>query len=245
SSSRTRRPRTPAAAARPSRPRTTGAQRGVVYEHVAFDLDGTLVDSRADLAAAVNHALGALRPPPIDVAAVSRYVGEGARVLVERSLGAGRQALVERALALFMAYYGAHLLDATRPYPGLPEVLATLARRGVALSVLTNKPVAMSRAIVDGLGLGVRFVAVVGGDSLPVRKPDPVGLEHLRSLTGTRRDRMLLVGDSAIAVRRARAAGVAFCGVGWGFDTGTLVDAGADRVVGRPEELIEVVLAGA
>jgi phosphoglycolate phosphatase len=216
-----------------------------VYEHVAFDLDGTLVDSRVDLAAAVNHALGALGLPAIEVAAVPRYVGEGARVLVERSLGVGRQAQVERALELCMAYYGGHLLDATRPYPGLPEALAALAGRGVALSVLTNKPVAMSRAILDGLGLGSRFVAVVGGDSLPVRKPDPAGLERLRSLTATPHDRMLLVGDSAIDVRTARAAGVGFCGVGWGFGTETLAEAGAERVVGCPAELVEFVLGGA
>src|SRR5439155_1755384 len=118
----------------------------------------------------------------------------------------------------FMAYYGAHLLDATRPYPGVEEALAALAARGVACSVLTNKPEAMSRAILEGLGLTARFVAVLGGDSLPVRKPDPAGLERLRALTATARERMLLVGDSGIdvgSVSLAMAAGgAAACHLG-------------------------------
>src|SRR5213593_3854621 len=95
--------------------------------------------------------------------------------------------------------------------------LAALAARGVPCSVLTNKPEAMSRAILTGLGLAARFVAILGGDSLPVRKPDPAGLAQLRALTATARERMLLVGDSGVDVRTARAGGVAFCGVAWGL----------------------------
>src|SRR4029077_12328871 len=93
---------------------------GVVYEHVAFDLDGTLVDSRADLTAAVNHVLAALGLARIDVATVSRYVGEGARVLVERALGPERQELVPRGLALFLGHYGAPLLHEARAHAGIP-----------------------------------------------------------------------------------------------------------------------------
>lgn len=213
-----------------------------MYAHVAFDLDGTLVDSRADLAAAVNHVLRSLGLPPTDVDSVSRHVGDGARVLVERSLGPGNRALVERGLGIFMEYYGRHLLDATRPYPGIPEALAALVACGVALSVLTNKPAAMTQAIVDGLGLAPRFVAIVGGDSLGVRKPDPAGLAHLRKLTGTPRERMLLVGDSAIDVRTARAGDVAFCGVAWGLAPDGLRAAGAERILTHPAELVGVVL---
>src|SRR5437867_590997 len=190
SSSPIRRPRRPAAAGRPSRrscrsePGVRGATR-VAYEHVVFDLDGTLIDSRADLAAAVNHVLDTLGVPEVAATTLIRYVGEGARVLVERALGPAHQNLLPRALERFMARYGAHLLETTRPYPGIPEALAALATYGVALSVLTNKPVAMSRAILEGLGLASHFVAVLGGDSLPVKKPDPAGVEHLRELTGT------------------------------------------------------------
>jgi phosphoglycolate phosphatase len=214
---------------------------GVVYEHVVFDLDGTLVDSRADLAGAVNHVLRTLDLPEQEPTTVYGYVGDGARVLVERALGPEHRPLVARGLETFMTYYAAHLLDTTRAYPGIAEVLAALAERGVALSVLTNKPVAMSRAILDGLGLASRFVEIVGGDSLPVRKPDPAGLEHLRARTATPRHRMLLVGDSGIDVRTARAGGVAFCGVAWGLAPDTLAAAGPERVIAHPAELVAVV----
>jgi phosphoglycolate phosphatase len=215
---------------------------GVVYEHVVFDLDGTLVDSRADLAGAVNHVLRTVGLRELEPATLYGYVGDGARVLVQRALGPDHQDLLAAGVDAFMAYYGAHLLDATRAYPGIVEALAALAGRGVALSVLTNKPVAMSRAILDGLGLASRFVAVVGGDSLPVRKPDPAGLEHLRARTATPRERMLLVGDSAIDVRTARAGGVAFCGVAWGLAPEALRAARPERVIEHPAELVAVAV---
>jgi phosphoglycolate phosphatase len=216
----------------------------VVYEHIAFDLDGTLVDSRADLAAAVNHMLGSLGFPLLELRTLQRYVGEGARVLVEKALGPAHQDVVDRGLKIFLDYYGAHLVDSTRAYTGIPEGLRALVERGVALSVLTNKPAAMSHAILEGLGLAGSFVGLVGGDSLPVRKPDPAGLEHLRALTGTPRERMLLVGDSGIDVRTARAGKVAFCGVMWGLAPETLVAARPARVIDHPAELVSVVERG-
>ncbi|HZP43829.1 MAG TPA: HAD-IA family hydrolase [Candidatus Binatia bacterium] len=216
----------------------------LAFEHVAFDLDGTLVDSRADLAAAVNYVMRRLGLPEVPPPRLYTYVGEGARVLVERALGPAHRDRLEEGVALFMPWYAEHLLDATRPYPGMVEALAALAERGAALSVLTNKPVAMSRAILDGLGLSARFVDVIGGDSLPTRKPDPAGLERLRAATGTARDRMLLVGDSAIDVRTARAGGVAFCGVAWGLAPDALRAAAPERTIAHPAELVAVVERG-
>ena len=102
----------------------------------------------------------------------------------------------------------------------------------------------MSRDIIEGLGLGACFVAVVGGDSLPTRKPDPAGVDHLLALGGTARDRLLLVGDSGIDVRTARAAGVDFCGVAWGFTPDTLRAEGPARVVSHPAELLAVIGGG-
>jgi len=171
-------------------------------------------------------------------------VGDGARVLVERALGPEHQERLEAGVEAFMAYYAAHLLDATRPYPGVEEALAALAARGVACSVLTNKPEAMSRAILSGLGLAARFVAIVGGDSLPVRKPDPAGLDRLRALTATARERMLLVGDSGIDLRTARAGRVAFCGVAWGLAPEALEAARPERIIAHPRELVAVVEGG-
>lgn len=211
------------------------------FDHAVFDLDGTLIDSRADLAAAVNHVLRSFALDELPPPTLYGYVGEGARVLVERALGAEHAELVDPALHRFMRYYGEHLLDATRPYSGVVEVLGALAARGVTLSVLTNKPAAMSRSILDGLGLAVRFVAIVGGDSLPVRKPDPAGIAHLLHRTNTARERMLLVGDSPIDLRTARAADVAFCGVAWGLVPDTLANCRPERMVAHPAELVDVV----
>jgi phosphoglycolate phosphatase len=195
---------------------------GLRYDHVAFDLDGTLIDSRADLAAATNHVLRSFALPEIPPRAVYTLVGEGARRLVERALGDADDAIVDAGVERFLAYYGEHLLDHTVLYPGVDAVLTSLAGQGIALSVLSNKPEGYSRTVLDGLGVSHRFQALVGGDSLSSRKPDPTGLESLRRLTATAPERMLLVGDSAIDVATAANAGVDFCGVGWGFDPAAL-----------------------
>lgn len=215
--------------------------RQLLYEHIVFDLDGTLVDSLLDLSAAVNHVrrvfgLGELPPDT-----VSGYVGEGARRLVERALGAPHQHRLDDGLRLFMEFYGEHLLDHTRPYPGIVDMLSALATGQLTLSVLSNKPAAMSRAILDGLGLSAYFRTVLGGDSLPSRKPDPGGLEYLRALAQTATDRMLVVGDSLIDLRTAQAAGCAFCGVAWGFGHAALSAAGAQPIIDHPLDLLAVV----
>jgi phosphoglycolate phosphatase len=215
-----------------------------MYEHIVFDLDGTLVDSLSDLTAAVNHALRALGAVELPREVVAGYVGEGARVLVQRALGVRYHNRLEEGLQLFLAYYGAHLLDHTRPYPHIGEMLAGLVAWRVALSVLSNKPEGMSRAILDGLGLSSYFVAVLGGDSLPTRKPDPAGLDYLRALTATPRERMLVVGDSVIDVRTARAAGLAFCGVAWGMTPAALRGAAPQYIIDHPMDLLAIVERG-
>lgn len=215
------------------------------YRHVVFDLDGTLVDSRADLVDAMNHVLRALGRAELAPVLLSSFVGEGARRLVERAMGDAPPALVDDALARFVEWYGAHLLDRTAPYPGVVDVLAALASRGVVLSVLSNKPEAMSRAIMAGLGLDRLFLAIVGGDSLASRKPDPAGVEWLRAAGGTRRAELLLVGDSGVDVRTGRAAGVDFCGVSWGLTPETMWAEHPERVVETPSGLLAAIVAPA
>jgi phosphoglycolate phosphatase len=188
------------------------------FDHVAFDLDGTLIDSRADLAGATNHVLRTFGLPEIPPRSVFALVGDGARRLVERALGPDRADDVDEGVRRFLAYYGEHLLDTTGLYPGVRAALDALGEAGATLSVLSNKPEGLSRTILAGLGVAASFRAVVGGDTLPTRKPDPAGLDLLRRLTRTPPARMLLVGDSPVDIATARNAGTAFCGVGWGFD---------------------------
>ena len=216
----------------------------LVFEHIVFDLDGTLIDSRADLSAAVNHVLQSFGLPELPLETVCQYVGEGARMLMQRALGPAHQARLDEGLGVFLTYYGAHLLDHTRPYDGIPEALAALAERGVVLSVLTNKPAAMSRTILAGLHLLPRFAAVVGGDSLPARKPDPAGMDSLLATTRTSRERTLLVGDSLIDMHTARAARVAFCGVAWGLCRADLIAARVDRMIEHPSKLVHIAELG-
>lgn len=213
------------------------------YDHVAFDLDGTLVDSRADLAAATNHVLASFGLPLIAPETVHRFVGEGARRLVERALGPAHAARVDEGVARFLAYYADHLLDATTLYPGVVAALDALARAGVVLTVLSNKPAGMSRVVLEGLGVAGRFAAVVGGDSLPTRKPDPAGLALLGRVAGAPPGRTLLVGDSTVDLATAANAGVDFCGVAWGLDPATLRAAGPARMVASAAALVALVLA--
>jgi phosphoglycolate phosphatase len=198
-----------------------------------FDLDGTLVDSLDDLHASVNHALGALGLPLRSRQEVHGYVGEGARVLMERAI-APRVHLLEPALAAWRAHYEVHCLDHTRPYPG---VEALLAGAGRALAVHTNKPGAMARKILAGLGLLPRFAAVIGGDEAP-RKPDPTGVREIMARVGAPPAETVFVGDSRVDAATALAAGVAFVAVTWGFASrAELAAAGATVFAERADEL--------
>jgi phosphoglycolate phosphatase len=204
---------------------------------VVFDLDGTLVDSSRDLATAVNVTLARLAPGAPELAhdQVRSFIGDGARILLSRSLAAaGIARTPEEALPLFLEAYAGCLLDSTRLYPGILEALDALAGR--TLAVLTNKPGALSRRLLEGLGVLSRFAQVKGGDEI-VRKPDPSGLLRLLAEHGVPADAAAMIGDSSNDVRTARAAAVKSVGVSWGFDTERLLIAGPDRLVHRPGEL--------
>ena len=198
-----------------------------------FDLDGTLVDSLDDLTTSVNHALRLAGLPLRGRDEVRTFVGDGARPLIVRSVG-NHLDRVEEVLAIWRPYYEAHLLDQTRPYPGIVEVLS-LARR--PLAVQTNKPASMARRILEGLGLLPRFALVLGGGEAPP-KPDPGGVRNILERLGARAEDTVLVGDTAVDFATARNGGVTFVGVTWGIVAReVLVQAGAVHLVDRPEDL--------
>jgi len=184
---------------------------------VAFDLDGTLIDSRHDLAAAINLMRRDLGMGPLAVDAVLGMIGEGARNLVRRALG-GEPAdePLERALASFYRHYEGECTRRTRPFPGIDELLAELAPR-LPLALVTNKPERFSRKIVEHLGWGGRFEPLIGGDSLRSRKPDPAGLFAVCSRHNVAAGELVLVGDSAVDAATAAAAGASFVWAEWGF----------------------------
>jgi phosphoglycolate phosphatase len=219
---------------------------------IVFDLDGTLIDSRADITTAVNRLRLELGLPPLSLEAVVRMVGEGARKLIERALGANGasapQEGIDRPLKRYLELYDQVCLDATRPYPGVPEMLAALAPR-YPLALLSNKGEALSRRILQGLGLAGCLREIVGGDSLPVRKPDPAGLRLLADRLEVPLAGLLLVGDTWIDAATARAAGCRFALVDWGFPRPPSLDEGtgeitADLRVARAEELVRALEAG-
>lgn len=185
------------------------------YRAVVYDLDGTLVDSRADLCDAVNATLLRLGLGTLAGSRVLTFVGEGAELLVRRALAAaaGSDARLEEAMPVWREEYAGRLLSKTRPYPGVVELLRGPPR---ARAVLTNKPGGFARAIVEGLGMMPFFARVVGGDDAP-KKPDPQGLLALCTELGAAPSETLLVGDSLVDVRTGRAAGVPVCTVTWGL----------------------------
>jgi phosphoglycolate phosphatase len=181
-----------------------------------FDLDGTLIDSKLDLANSINAMLAHMGRAPLAHETIYSLVGNGAPVLVRRALGeSATDAEANEGLGFFLSYYRTHMLDNTVTYPGVREGLKLL--EGYPLAVLTNKPVRFSRAILDGLGLSPYFRFVYGGNSFEKKKPDPMGVEALlRALTAPPEEAMM-VGDSEVDVRTARNAGIWACGVSYGL----------------------------
>ncbi len=181
---------------------------------VIFDLDGTLVDSAPDLHAAARALLEERGLPPVTLAQVSDFIGNGIPRLVERCLDAAGEPLKGKALATAVArfeeLYGAAPAELTRAYDGVEAMLGALSARGLLLGVCTNKPEALTRAVLAGVALDRHLRACVGGDTLEVMKPDPEPLRHCAHLLGAGLDEALYVGDSGTDADTAAAAGMAF-----------------------------------
>lgn len=202
---------------------------GALPRLVMFDLDGTLVDSVPDLAAAVDRMLLELGRPAAGLDAVRQWVGNGAQVLVRRALAgdidhAGvDDALAEQALALFMdAYAESH--DLTVVYPGVQDTLRWLRKRGVEMALITNKPERFVGPLLDQMKLGSYFRWIIGGDTLAQKKPDPAALLFVMQMAGVTPQQALFVGDSRSDVLAAKAAGVQCVGLTYGYNHGRPIE---------------------
>lgn len=206
---------------------------------LVFDLDGTLIDSKDDLIASVNASRAHMGMDSLPDALIASYVGNGAPVLIRRAMGEGADDVaVEKALDFFIRHYHEHCLDRTRLYPGVMATLEAAQAKKIQLGVLTNKPVRISNVIVDGLGLNGVFFRVYGGNSFSTKKPDPLGLETLRSEASTAHRETVMVGDSSVDIQTARNAGVFSVGLTYGLQPESLITTPPDLLLDRMDDLI-------
>ena len=205
-----------------------------------FDLDGTLVDSKRDLTASVNHIRHQFDLPVLTEKEIARFIGDGALMQIRRAIGPkATESNVQSGLQMFLSYYRAHMLDCTTLYPGVRETIERLT--DCKLAVLTNKPVHFSCAMLDGLGIYHHFAAVYGGNSFDHKKPDPVGIFQILSDTKGNRERTWMIGDSAVDVLTGRNADVKTCGVTYGYATETFKDVPPDFMIDNFSDLEALV----
>ncbi|MFH1017740.1 MAG: HAD-IA family hydrolase [Pseudomonadota bacterium] len=200
-----------------------------------FDLDGTLIDSSRDIANAVNHALGRVGLPAWPLETVRLSIGNGTRILVQKAVQ-GHEECFEDAFRIFSDYYGRHLLDHTRLYPGVARTLERL--RAFKLAVLSNKRQIYCDPIIDGLRLRKIFSCVLGGDVLPQKKPDPAPILYILKKLDVEPRRAVMVGDSPVDVAAGRAAGTHTIGLTDGFSPSQeIVQARPDLTIGNVTEI--------
>jgi phosphoglycolate phosphatase len=212
-----------------------------------FDLDGTLIDSRRDLADSANVMLAAYGAGPLAEERIASMVGSGAPTLVWRVMtAAGVNAPLDAALARFLSAYDERLTHHTRPYEGIPDLLEDLQSRGTSMAVLTNKPMEQSVRILGAFGLAKHFPRIVGGDGPWPRKPAPEGMQFLIHDAAASADDTLLIGDSAIDLQTSRNAGVRICLARYGFGFADVPPddlRGDESVVDAPAEIAKVLHA--
>lgn len=210
-----------------------------------FDLDGTLIDSRRDLADSANAMLAGYGAGPLSEHQIASMVGLGAATLVKRVIkAAGVEAPLDEVLARFLSAYDERLTHHTRPYDGIPVLLSELETSGMALAVLTNKPLEQSVTILKAFDLSKYFQWVVGGDGPWPRKPAPEGMEFLMQQAGADPAETVLVGDSTIDLQTSRNAGVGICLARYGFGFAELAASdlrGDESLVDTPAEISGVL----
>lgn len=198
-----------------------------------FDLDGTLVDSAPDIHAALNRLMAAQGLDAFDLPAVAAMIGDGARALLVKAHAARGVPLPEAVIPPFLEDLEANSAVLTRPYPGMVEALEALAATGWRRAICTNKPIAATMALLGTLDLARHFELILGGDSLPVRKPDPGHVRGVLAGLGAEAGKAVMIGDHQNDIRAGSGAGVRTVFAAWGYGEGM----GADLIAARPSEL--------
>ncbi len=204
-----------------------------------FDLDGTLADTKKDLATSVNFTLKELGLPEKEPEEIYRYVGTGVRRLLQQVISTSEGALYKRSLQVFRRHYLEHLLDTTDFYPGVREVLIHFGSK--KLAVATNKPMEYTTRIIEGLGAKTLFDIILGGDSVPNLKPHPDLISKICKELGIDRNRTVMIGDGVSDILAAKKAGIKVCAVGYGLTPkGILLDARPDFLCDTPTEIMRL-----
>ena len=208
---------------------------------IAFDLDGTLVDTAPDLIGALNHILVREKLPPLPLESARNLIGAGARRLIERGLEAEARevspAQMTQLTADFIDYYAAHIADESRPFEGLEDALDQLASQGYRFAVCTNKLEWLARLLLDKLGMTSRFAAICGADTFGVAKPDPAILRQTVARAGGSIASTIMVGDAGPDVGVARRASVPVIGVAFGYTEVPIAELKPDRLIAHMREL--------
>lgn len=221
------------------------ASMALARSAIVFDLDGTLIDTAPDLCGALNWVLERAGRPPVPVEDVRHMVGEGARRLIERGLSASGPSPspieLEGHVVHFLDHYRRNLSAQSAPFPGVEETLDALADLGARVAICTNKPEDLAVQLIDDLGLGHRFPVILGGDSLPVRKPDPGHIIGTVERMGAELSDVVFVGDSHVDVAAARGAGVPVIAVSFGYSLVDASELGADTVIHAFPDLLDAL----
>jgi phosphoglycolate phosphatase len=180
-----------------------------------LDLDGTLADTRADIAFSLNYTLERFGHPHRDINEITLFVGDGVKPLLQKAFGPETDDMIAQALLVFESHYFEHCTDATKLYANVAETLEFF--NGLPMAVVTNKPQRPSEKLLDALNIGKHFKAVLGGDAVKKRKPAPEHVQEALAHIGAASDGALIVGDSANDVLAGKAAGIATCAVTYGF----------------------------
>ena len=214
---------------------------------VMFDLDGTLADTLADIAAAGNHMLSQFSQAPLPMQRYRYLAGQGVRYLVREALNThDSDDRIERGIALVEGFYAQHEHERTVAYPGVDDLLEALSRRGVAMAVLSNKPDAPARHLVAHLFADLEFQAVRGHRDGAALKPDPAAALEIARELAIPPENWLYVGDTAVDMQTGRGAGMTTVGVTWGFrDEPELLESGAQAIIHEPMQLLECLLCEA